>query len=319
MTKPAMEKRLAVKTGILAALVLILGISRLAGPRGTAGFDAALADYLDPDIAYRQLVLSGDGGELVFTRDGERWLISSAVVTDVARNARVEEFLESLFSLRFTRLVSRDGFDDPVFGLTGPGSVVLSFYDEQGRLITGLHFGAVAGETSEQYFAFGGERDVYAIPTEIGFYLGQSGVYWTELRVWNADALSVNDVREFRRDWSDGLSERWQAEGSGGWLGVSGERTDRDIDAIVRSFIRIEGQAIVGSAAQLPESATQVFTLSLTVNDGRQLALEMYRDGSADDVRYLALPVQGPDFRSPGGQSRLYQIPEWRFMPYLDL
>jgi hypothetical protein len=298
---------------LLVFLAVFIGLRITEGSR-SSGYQGRLSEYIDPEINFRQVVLRSGGREINIIRDGDRWLVSRDGLIGIAREPRVAEFLDTLFGIEFNRLVSSRGSGEEIFGLTAATSSRIEFYDPQGRLLTGLDLGAVASGASERYLAIDGWEEIFAIPTSLGFYINQSLAYWRELRVWNADSLIPQDIIQFTREYPDGLVQNWQRDASGTWSDGNGEAPGGDLENLVRNFLRMEGTEIV-DADDAPDSFP-VLRIRSRSADGRILTLAFYRS-ETDDARYYIFPEEGPDFRSPDGASRWYQIPDWRFEPFI--
>ncbi len=316
MTERRYTKAIIGQLAVLAMLILANLISAGAQNRGRAEFSSSLSDFISPDMNYQRILIQRPGAEPVsLILDGERWLVETQGAIAIARNSRVRDFIRAIFSLDFTRRVAGLEGNEAGFGLdTGER---ISFFDPGGREITSLIFGSVASQLSEQYFSFSGHNEIFAIPTDIGFYLSQSPVYWQELRVWNAESILPDDVIMMSREYADGFAESWQPDSRGSWVDDTGTENETDMRAVVRGFLRLEGLAILGG--DLPSEARPQFTITLTVTDGRNLSAAFYRSFGEEGERYFLRPLSGPDFRSAAGMSRLYEIPEWRFLPYLDI
>ena len=230
-----------------------------------------------------------------------------------ARSERVEDFLDGILSLQFTRRVSRDSEDLESFGLGEARTVDL--LNEDGRLIERLYFGDTSELPGEQYFRMEDVSGIYAIDTSLQFYLDQSSLYWTELRLWDDPS---DEPVTFYRSYADGRQEDWRKDEEDNWLSATGEEAPSQVATAARGLLRLEGEDIVGSLA---DDAQYLLSAGIETDKNRMLEVMIYShlaEGEDSSTLYYVSQSEETAQYSPEGKAQIYILPEWRYTELTD-
>ena len=313
------RKRLSVIAGLAISLVVFFVIGTILKSNQRSVSLGGIAQFVSENADIEQVVISSKTeGEISLEEVDDLWTIQGGVDEGVyrARTDRVEDFLAAIFSAQFTRRVSKDADDLAFFGLQGnTGSI--GFFDSQKRLISRLYFGNQAEQLGEQYFRIEDLTEVYALNTELQFYLDQSPIYWTDLRLWEVaeDVMPVT----FYRTYTTVAREDWYRNEDAVWETNTGEPAPSEVATAATALLQLEGEAIVDA---LPNNAQYLLTVGIETDNALKFEILIYSVQSSEPdqnneidsfVQYYLSPSAEGALRSPTGALRTYTLPEWRY------
>lgn len=303
------SRNLVIFIAVAVFLFLIFLIGSIAQSRQRFTEVGGVGQFIGGNANIQQLVVSTETGDITLSQQSGIWTVQgqeqgAGSPLRRARPARVETFLDDLITAEFTRRVSRNLADAESFGLLEADTVAL--FDGENRLISRLHFGNFAGQHSEQYFRLEEEPEVYAIDTGLSFYLNQSQLYWTDLRLWEA---SEAEPLAFYRLYPDGRRENWLKDGDDNWVSEDGGEAAAGVVTAASSLLRLEAQDVVDA---LPNESRYLYTLGIETSDSRIFSIMIYAL-ETETVEYYMSQSEDGALKSPDGRLRFYILPEWQY------
>ena len=288
------------------ALVFIVGSIIQSGQRSSdlGGID----QFINRNADVRRIIVNKD---IWLEQQDDLWTVRSADDSVYnARSERVEDFLNGLLSIQFTRRVSREPEDLGTFGLQEGQTVEL--FDEENRLISRFSFGGLAELRDEQYFRIEDLPEIYAINANLKFYLDQSDLYWTDLRLWEDLA---DEPLTFYRIYADDTREDWHRDEEGTWLSSTDEEALPEVESAARSLLRLEGEDLVDS---IPDDAQYLLSAGIETDKDRRLEIMIY---SRQEEGSPEAEDSSPQYyvrSSTSEDSQIYVLPEWRYLGLTD-
>lgn len=299
------SRNLVIFMAVAVFLFLIFLIGSIAQSRQRFTEVGGVGQFIGGNANIQRLIVSTETGDITLSQQSGIWTVQGAGgPLRRARPARVETFLNDLITAEFTRRVSRNLADAESFGLLDADTVAL--FDGENRLISRLHFGDFAGQHSEQYFSLEEEAEVYAIDTSLSFYLNQSQLYWTDLRLWEA---SEAEPLAFYRLYPDGRRENWLKDGDDNWVAEGGGEAAAGVVTAAGSLLRLEAQDVVDA---LPDESRYLYTLGIETSDSRIFSIMIYAL-ETETVEYYMSQSEDGALKSPDGRLRFYILPEWQY------
>ena len=307
--KQTVQDRYRKNLSVLTAIAFFLAIFFVIGTivqRGQRSNNLGGIDQFISKNADIRRVIIGAEEEIYLDAVNDLWTVSDDDGSvNLARQERIEDFIDSILSIQFTRRVSKEADDLAVYGFQN----TVDFLDGENRRISRLYFGNIATQSDEQYFRLEDNPSVYAIDTSLRFFLEQSYLYWIDLRLW--EELDGEPV-VFYRSYADGRREEWRRNEDGDWLSVDGNEAPAEVESASRALSRLEGENIVPA---LPDETQYLLTSGIETDAGRRLEIMIYSKQEGDDsspVYYLSQSAEAA-LRSPDGNLRTYILPEWRY------